>query len=248
MKTAPGQSSIILPQCWNASFCNTGYLTDDASVRPHLCPHLFRWFSVAFGLRFRSHGRPLDCAHASNIFESWFNSARGALRCLVPSNPDLPLYCLERTCELENWRSSESSMLHKLVRFPLLPHMCILPRMLGSLQILNLSRNALEELPPSLFHEFKPYLWHARRRKFRDLRVIDLSYNKLSILAGHCPSNFECEWSWMISIEHAGRANTLMISFFKGNSSFNAFLAQHMGGWDPHVSSQVSFLAACMNF
>ena len=121
MKTAPGQSSIILPQCWNASFCNTGYLTDDASVRPHLCPHLFRWFSVAFGLRFRSHGRPLDCAHASNIFESWFNSARGALRCLVPSNPDLPLYCLERTCELENWRSSESSMLHKLVRFPCFP-------------------------------------------------------------------------------------------------------------------------------
>ena len=87
-------------------------------------------------------------------------------------------------------------MLHKLVCFPLLPLMCILPRILGSLQILNLSRNALEELPPSLFHEFKPYLWHARRRNFRDLRVIDLSYNKLSILAGHGPSNFECEFEW----------------------------------------------------
>ena len=229
MKTAPGQSSIILPQCWNASFCNTGYLTDDASVRPHLCPHLFKLFSVAFGLRFRSHGRPVDCAHASNIFESWFNSALGALRCLVPSSPDLPLYCLERTCELENWRSSESSMLHKLVRFPLLPHMCILPRMLGSLQILNLSRNALEELPPSLFHEFKPYLWHARRRtlwharrrNFRDLRVIDLSYNKLSILAGHGPSNFECEFEWFPLSTQDVRIHALSEDFFWGAILFS---------------------------
>ena len=38
-----------------------------------------------------------------------------------------------------------------------------------SLELLNLSRNALEELPPRLFHGLK-------------LSVIDLSHNKLSTL------------------------------------------------------------------
>ena len=44
-----------------------------------------------------------------------------------------------------------------------------LPRNLSSLKLLNLSRNALEELPPSLFDGL-------------NLKVIDLSHNKLRTL------------------------------------------------------------------
>ena len=55
--------------------------------------------------------------------------------------------------------------------------MRILPRPLASLRKLNLSQNALEELPLGLFDSVS------------GLEVLDLSYNQLSIL-GPYPSTF----------------------------------------------------------
>ena len=215
--------------------------------------------------RVRSHGRPLDCAHASNIFESWFNSALGALRCLVPSSPDLPLYCLERTCELENRGSSESFYATQICVFSLAsPHVYSTQDsgLLADSQLEPkcLGRTSSQSLP------WVQTIPMARKKKNPMAR----KKKKFERLESHRPELQQTEhlgwpwskqlwmWIWMISIEHAGRANTrsLWDFFFLGQFFFqlynvlymHAFLAQHMGGWDPHVSSPVSFFAACVDF